>query len=338
MESKALAIIRILNILEEYSDENHPLTHEQIAYYLERNYGIVLERKAIGRHINCLIEMFDNDAMNKKADEAVIITSTRRKGTYIEKRVFENSELRMLIDGVLSSKYINANQSKMLISKLGSLSNKYFKSNVKGVFSISDRNKTENYELFYNIELIDEAIKKGNMIQFTYNKYGIDKKLSKKKVHLVSPYQLILHNQRYFLMSRNENFGQITNYRLDKITDMKIIEDSSLTDIKLNNGYENGIDYKDLATARPYMFTDKAEKVTFTTTYGQVDEVIDWFGRNIEIVDLGKHRVQITLKVSINAMKYWALQFLDSVEIISPVKLREQIQTSVRRATKKYDK
>ena len=55
-EPKKLALLRIWQILKEYSDYNHPLTQEDIATYLERDYGIVIERKAISRNLSLLKE------------------------------------------------------------------------------------------------------------------------------------------------------------------------------------------------------------------------------------------------------------------------------------------
>ena len=52
IEPKKMALLRILQILNEYSDYNHPLTHEEIIEKLYSLYGIELERKAVGRHIN----------------------------------------------------------------------------------------------------------------------------------------------------------------------------------------------------------------------------------------------------------------------------------------------
>ena len=52
IESKGLALLRILQIFEKYSDVEHPLTQKDIGDYLERDYGIVIERKNIGRKIS----------------------------------------------------------------------------------------------------------------------------------------------------------------------------------------------------------------------------------------------------------------------------------------------
>lgn len=326
-ESKSLALLRILNVLERYSDSNHPLTQQQIIEYLEKDYGITIERKNVGRKISALKEALEKDG--------IYIESTKT-GTYLDTRAIEDSELRMLIDGVLSSKYITAKHSKDLIEKLCKLSNKYFKSHVKNIYSVNDWGKTDNQELFLNIEIVDEAIERGRQISFTYNKYRIDKKLHKSASHIASPYQLILHNQRYFLMAFNEKQGNMGHYRLDHITDMQIIEDSTATDLRSIEGFKNGIDYKDLALARPYMFTDKAESVTFICEWWVMDQVIDWFGTDVRMEYTEDDKVKVTLRVSPNAMEYWAMQYLNVVEIIAPESLRDRIKQNIAKAATKY--
>ena len=56
-EPKKLAIIRILQILEKYSDDEHPITHEKIVELLDSEYGLIIERKAVGRNISLLIDV-----------------------------------------------------------------------------------------------------------------------------------------------------------------------------------------------------------------------------------------------------------------------------------------
>lgn len=331
MESKKMAILRILQILLENSDEVHPMTHEDIAKKLELNYGIEIERKAIGRNIQELIDAFDNDQ-----ESGISIVSEKRKGTYVEQRKFEDSELKMLIDAVLSSRYVSAEHSRDLINKLCSLSNKYFKSHVKNIYSVNEWGKTNNADLFYNIELIDEAIEKGKRVKFNYNRYEIDKKLHPAFDHEVSPYQLILNNQRYYLMGCNMKFGSVTYYRLDRITNMEILEDSKSKDIKEIPGFEYGIDYKDLAVSRPYMYNDKAQKVEFVTNYKMLNQLLDWFGDEFEVEKYGDKKIKVTLKVSLKAMEFWAMQYLNSIEVISPRELRELIKSNVEAAQIKY--
>ena len=101
-EPKKLALLRIWQILLKHSDYDHPMTQEDIIKYLDKEYDIQMERKAVGRNIADL-------------RDAGIDIGSCRAGSYIESREFEDSELKLLIDGVLQSKYITARHSKDLI-------------------------------------------------------------------------------------------------------------------------------------------------------------------------------------------------------------------------------
>ena len=323
-EPKKLAILRIWQILLKHSDYDHPLTQEEIIKYLESDYGIEMERKAVGKNIADL-------------RDAGIDIGSRRAGSYIDSREFEDSELKLLIDGVLQSKHITAHHSKDLIEKLCGLSNKYFRSHVKNVYSVNDWSKTENQALFYNIDVVDEAIATGKQVQYDYNKYGVDAKLHKSSFQRVSPYQLILHNQRYYLMGYSDYWGNMTFHRLDRISNMRLY-DKPATPITSVKGYENGIDFKQIASTMPYMYTDTPERIEFVAEEWIVDQIVDWFGRDIRMSKLpdDDKRVKVELVASPNAMEHWAMQYLNYVEVTKPASLRERIKTNLAEAIKKY--
>lgn len=322
LEPKKLALLRIAQILHKYSDAAHPLKQEDITTYLFRDYGIEIERKAVGRNLSLL----------KEADFDII---SMRNGCYLDKRDFEDSEVKLLIDSVLCSKHIAPHHSKQLIEKLSKLSNKYFKSHIKNIYSVNDWNKTQNCDLFLNIELVDEAIEKEKQLTFSYNKFGTDKKLHKSATHFASPYQMILHNQHYYLMALNEKWKNMGYYRLDKITEMQIT-DRPLTPLRTVDGFENGIDYKNFSAALPYMFTDTPEQIELLADNSVVDQIVDWFGYDIQITPQGDG-VRVSVKSSPNAMTYWALQFAEHVEILSPPYLREKVRSILQNACKKYE-
>lgn len=324
LEPKKLALLRIWQILRQHSDYDHPLKQEDIINYLDKEYGIQMERKAVGKNIADL-------------RDAGIEIGSCRAGSYIDSREFEDSELRLLIDGVLQSKHITAKHSKDLIERLCGLSNKYFRSHVKNVYSVNDWSKTENQAIFYNIDVIDEAIATGKQVQYDYNKYGIDAKLHKSSFQRVSPYQLILHNQRYYLMGYSSYWGNMTFHRLDRITNMRVY-DKPATPITSVKGYENGIDFKQIASTMPYMYTDTPERIEFIADEYIVDQIFDWFGTDIRMSKLSDDdkKVKVELVASPNAMEHWALQYLNYVEVTKPESLRERIRESLERAIKKY--
>lgn len=324
LEPKKLALLRIWQILQKHSDYDHPLTQEEIIKYLESDYGIEMERKAVGKNIADL-------------RDAGIDIGSRRAGSYIDSREFEDSELKLLIDGVLQSKHITAHHSKDLIEKLCGLSNKYFRSHVKNVYSVNDWSKTENQALFYNIDVVDEAIATGKQVQYDYNKYGVDAKLHKSSFQRISPYQLILHNQRYYIMGYSDYWGNMAFHRLDRISNMRLY-DKPVTPITSVKGYENGIDFKQIASTMPYMYTDTPERIEFIADEYIVDQIVDWFGKDIKMSTLpdNEKKVKVELFASPNAMEHWALQYLNYVEVIKPVSLRIRIKELLDKAIKIY--
>jgi predicted DNA-binding transcriptional regulator YafY len=83
------------------------------------------------------------------------------------------------------------------------------------------------------------------------------------------------------------------------------------------------------------MFTDKIETITFWAGDWIVDQVVDWFGFDSKIEQVGD-KFKVTVRVSPNAMEYWAMQYLNAVEVLSPLELRERIKKNVQVANEKY--
>lgn len=324
MEPKKVALIRIGQILKKYSDCDHPLTQEKIQYYLEREYGITIERKAVSRNISLLKEL--------GAD-----IESGKKGSYLASRIFDDAELRLLIDSVLSSQHITVNHSISIIDKLCSMSNTYFSSHNRQIYSINEWNKSENEDLFYNIEIVGEAIVNKKQIHYDYNKFDIRGKLRKTSEQTVSPYQMFLHNQRYYLMAYSSYWGNMSFHRLDHMTNMKILDEPAYP-LKKVPGYQNGINYKRISTAMPYMYADPPQTVEFIADACIVDQIVDWFGKNARIRNIGEdgEKVRVTMRVSLRAMELWAMQYLKHVEITSPAALRDQIRENLKEAAEKY--
>lgn len=180
---KKLIIMNILDILKRYTDENHRLSQKEIRNILEREYDMTVERKAVKRNLMNLIEFGYNINYSEsvrifkdkdgKEQENVILSDF-----YLE-REFTDSELRLLIDSVLFSNHIPYKQDKELVDKLASLSNIYFKKRVNHIARMPE-DKTDNKQLFYNVELLDEAIDKRSKVCFHYLEYHTDKKLHKR--------------------------------------------------------------------------------------------------------------------------------------------------------------
>ena len=324
MEAKKTLILRIYQVLERYSDQEHPLKQQDIIELLYRDYGVECERKAVGRNISYL-------------KEAGCDIETDGRGTYLASRSLENAELRLLIDSVLCSRHINSAHSKQLIDKLIGFGGRDFKSLVKHVYSVKDWEKSQNKDFFLNIEIADEAIEQGKKIQFKYNRADINGNFYVTDTHVGSPYQMLLHNQRYYLMLRDDKYEGISYDRLDKITDMRIIDEDAypLNEI---DGYKHGINYKEIATGLPYMFSDAPQVITLKCKEFMTDELVDWFGRNFSAMPAESGYFTATVKASPRAMLYWALQYNDNVEVLSPESLRKDVIAALKSTLAAYEK
>lgn len=323
LEPKKLALLRILQILEDETDKEHPYTQAQIIKRLAEKYDITVERKAVGRNLSLL-------------KEAGFGIESTKAGSFFDGRTFEQSELRLLVDSILCSRYINKRHSEDLIEKIVALGGKNFKSHVKHIYSVGKWSKSDNIEFFYNIEIADEAIETAKQITFHYNKFDETARLKKTYRQIVSPYQMILHNQRYYLMAYNEYWKNMAFYRMDKITDVEIL-DKPQTPIRSVPGYKNGIDYKDLATSRPYLYADKAEKIVVACDKALMDDVVDWFGNGVSVRKGNEGQIVVTLYASKDAMLYWALQYGRRAKVLEPADLVQKIKQTLEDVLKSYE-
>ena len=86
----------------------------------------------------------------------------------------------------------------------------------------------ESPVLFYNVGIIDQAIEKGKQIEYDYVKYGTDKKQNVTSHQRGTPYLLILHNQRYYLMGYSKHWDGMRFHRVDRITNIRVSERAAI--------------------------------------------------------------------------------------------------------------
>ena len=126
---KKFAPLYILQILANYTDENHTLTYEDICEKLaEQDFSI--ERKAVSRYAEDLKEIgFNIHGVDRDENGKKLKT---RRGIWLEKD-FSDENLQMLIDSVLYSKYISQVEAETLIKKIRGMGSAVFQQKNKGI-------------------------------------------------------------------------------------------------------------------------------------------------------------------------------------------------------------
>lgn len=340
-QPKKLLIMNILDILRRYSDADHRLSQKDIIDILQTEYEMFADRKAIKRNLMNLIdfgynlEFSESVRRNKDGEEEVIYTDW-----YLE-RDFSDAELRLLIDSLLFSKHIPYSQCKELIEKIEGLSNRYFKSKVRHVRNLPV-DQPQNAELFYTIEILDEAIERNRQVVFHYGDYGTDKKLhlrerkdGKPREYLVNPYQMVATNGRYYLIANVERHDNISHYRVDHIRDIEITDTPAKPQRKVE-GLENGLDLPKHMAEHVYMFAGESQRVIMRTTPGMAGELIDWFGSGVTFSDETETSVIAHVTANLQAMRFWALQYAPYVTVLAPQSLVDTVKEDLTLASEKY--
>ena len=324
--NKKMLNMLVLEVLKDYSDESHALTQQDILRKLKEDYGMECDRRSVKNNVEYLLDFgFDID-MGKD-------------GYRLMSRDFDNVELQLLINSVVFSKSLSKTQAKALIGKLSRLGNCYFSPRVLHVSNFTDLQHTDNKQVMINLDIIDEAIEQKKKIRFIYNTYNTEFKMMKKRLEpfIFNPYQIVISNGRYYLVGNYDKYNTISHYRIDKMTDMEMLPEQA-KDLASVDGMENGLNLPKHMAEHIYMFSGNTISVLLETKQSTMDELIDWFGRDFQVVKVDKDTgtMQVRIRCNENAMEYWALQYGLKVTILEPLALREKVKKDIAAMMDKY--
>ena len=332
MESanKKLMILYILDVLRNYSDESNKLKQADIIKIIKRDYGMDCERKAIARNIALLIEDGQDIATPDETHD----------GYYLREREFEQSELRLLIDSVLTSRYIPTKHAGELIDKIKALGTLAFRKKMLHVKVFNEMPRTRNNTLFYNIDIIDEAIETEKKVMFTYNKFSEDKVLKPKsdEKRTVNPYQIAVQNGRYYLIGNMDKYDDLINFRLDLITGIEILPNEKAKPMTSLPGHESGFDLPKYMGGSIYMFSGERVRAKILIPKWLVGDIIDWFGdgEDVKFKSIDDEMLEVRVYAVTNGIRFWALQYGPYAEVLEPKELRDAIAKDVEVMHQKY--
>lgn len=342
IQPKKLLIINILDILKKYTDVNHRLSQRNILELLQKDYGMKADRKAIKRNLMDLVDFgysisySESIRIDKNGNKQIIYTDW-----YIE-HDFDDGELRLLIDSLLFSKHIPYNHCHELIKKLEGLSNIYFHAKVKHICTMS-QNMPYNKQLFYTIGILDEAISKGKKVVFEYCSYNTNKKLYPRKredgtvrEYIVSPYQLVVKNSRYYLICNYDKYDNLSNYRVDRICNIRLT-DNPIKPVKKLKGYKDGFRLSEHMAEHIYMFSGNSIHVKFRANSYITNDIIDYFGMDAEFSEINDENMIVSVKINEEDMFKWAVQYGEHAVVLEPKSLRDRIYNALKQAVKIYE-
>ena len=345
---KKMMNMYILDILKHYTDAEHPMTQKEIQQKLESDYDMIVDRKAVKANL----EDFINDGTYNIDYATKIRFSPNPKTGELEKNEiltgvyynaeFTDSELRLLMDSVLFSKSIPSANKSEILDKLKDLSNKYFKFSAANIQSYESADREMNKELFYTIEILDEAIKNGLQVKFLYNEYGADKKLHHRlnedgevREYIINPYYMVATGGKYYLICNYDKYDDIAHYRLDRISNIEILD----TPRKAKNQVEGlvGLDVAQYMNEHIYMFTGKSVRAKFEAPKYLISDILDYFKADVIFKELDEKNVIATVKANETDLRLWARQYAGQIKITEPTELAQACKQDLLDAIKLYE-
>jgi predicted DNA-binding transcriptional regulator YafY len=325
--NKKMLNMLILEILRNYTDEEHSLTQQEIIKLLELNYGMECDRRSVKNNVLSL----------KELGEECGFEISMEKGYRLISREFDDAELRILIDSVLFSKSISTRQAKNLIKKIRNLASKYFNAKVSHVCNLPELNRTINKQAMYSMDVINDAIAEKRKINFIYNDIGTDFKLHprREEPYVVNPYQIVANNGRFYLICNYDKYDNVAHFRIDRMTDVHELEEK-IKPMKEVPELDGRLNLPKHMAEHIYMFSGPSSAIKLATTADMMSELVDWFGNDFKIMEQDGDRIVVRLNCNEKAMRFWALQYGPYVEVLGPESLRKQIKTDIAAMSKKY--
>lgn len=322
MEEKKTSILAVLKELEEHSDQAHPITRVELIDLLEKEYHMSLDRRTLYKNIEML-----NDFGYEISDY-----NDNKKGYYLKERLFENSEVLLLCNAVHASHFIPEKASNELIDKLLSTQSKYKrKEYFKNVY-LPNNKKKDNKQFLENIEKISKAISERKVIEFNYTHYDINKKLvnTRKEPYYRSPYYLVVNGDRAYMVGMGKNHDTLSHFRVDRIRDIKLVDEPYIK-------FPKNVDAYEYAKNKIYMYSGDESDVLLKCKKEFLDIIIDTFGKNIKLIK-DNDDILVSTKCGKEDVVKFALQYVESIELLEPQYLREEVRKVLLDASNRYQR
>lgn len=320
METKP-RILYLLKILEQYSDEEHPLTTNQLIEMLSDNYGISVHRTIVPKDIAALQEF---------GVDVVCVRSTQCK-YFIGSRKFELPELKLLIDAVESSKFITARKSEALIEKMHTLTSEPQRAKLKRNNYIAERVKPDNELIYYIVDTINDAINEGKKISFQYYDYtGLRKKVLKNKgeVYTISPYHLVWNDDFYYVIGYSEKREKIVTFRVDRIaTQPEILPAEAIP-------APHDFDIAEYTKQVFFMYDGEMVTVDLRCDNSLMKTIVDRFGEDVKTLAYDMTSFRVLAEVSASPTFFgWVFGFGGKIQILGPENVKEQYHQMIIQAS-----
>ena len=335
-EGQKLKLFALKEILENETDDSHGITMARILELLSMR-GIKAERKSI----------YDDLRTLRESDILDLVGPQGQNRTYsVGERVFQLSELKMMIDALQSSKFLSEKTTRDLIKKLESFCSKYEAKELHRQVVLANRvkNISSSSVLFRTIDAIHRAITANAQVSFQYFDYDLKKQkhyMKKGERYVVSPWAMIYTDDNYYLLAYTE--GKFKHFRVDRMdkTEAMITEIAEAEVASLAREGAEEFAKKDMSAYTKYtfsMFGGETVPVTMVFQNRMMGAVMDRFGRDVVAMKEDERHFRVTVSVAVSNQFYgWVFGLGKAVRIIGPESVKEGMKKALADIAARYE-
>lgn len=267
---------------------------------------------------------------------------------------FSNHELNQLMEAVNTSGRLSVKDKTNLMEKLQRTASKYFSSpfydkekkklqfNQNGIYSRLESGKfASGNDLVSNLEIIQRAIKKNVQIEYYFNRYTVNGELKPSSTYKrwISPYHIIVYHDLYYLLGVMDGKDTVSHIRIDLMTEVGIKTSAdgrplkAMPRSKTEFAEWKGWNPEKYAAQHLNMFYGKPERIQIKIKKGQATTLFTWFGNHFKQIESAEEYDVVEVEAVPDAMVYWALQYSDTVEILSQ-NVRDKIKEIINKDLK----
>ena len=322
-------VLALYKILTAYTDEQHQISMQDILVHMDAE-GYYCSEDSILRYIKQLRNELGVDVISGRG---------RNARYFIGNRLLEKEEMKLIIDSVNASNFIEKSIATKMIDKLKSTMSLYDAEELdRSVLGINIA-KAENKKILYNVNLIQEALSKGVQISFDYMVWDRNKKLVKKsdRRYNMNPWALIWANDRYYLYGYDVKEKDVVlserNYRVDKLDNIKLsdIPRAGKSQFRIFNA-------NTYVSRRMGMFSGKEQVITVRIPDTLVGPFIDQFGKRITISEYTEGMLLVTFNAVASVILLGWLLGLQYVEVLEPQSVRNAMTDLIKQNMEIYSK
>lgn len=321
-----IKLLYMLEVLLKNTDENQCMSSQDLIDYLAEK-EIFVERKTIFSDIETLKQYGVDIGVSK---------SKSNSGYYVMGRDFELAELKIITEAILASRYISAKKSRELIDKLSDLVGPSERKSLKREVFVQGRVKTENESIYYNVDILHNAILKNQQISFLYLEWNANKELVPRKdskIYTVSPWALTVKDENYYMIAYDESVQMIKHYRVDKMKSITHIDNKN----RLGKEQFESFNLGQYTNQNFGMFSGDEDTVTLIIPENKVGILLDRFGKDIDIRNLSKGLLSCRVKVLVSQQFFgWLVGIGKDIVIDKPSSVKAEFKAYIEEIMKGY--